>query len=97
MKIYILNGSAQSGKDSFAQNICTLVGNYGKIISTIDPIKKMCEIGGWDGKKTEEARRNLAKLKNFFTGWLDTSFNYTIDKIKEFKDFIEIHNTAQFL
>ena len=91
MKVYILNGSAQSGKDLFAQNVCTLLGNHGKTISTIDPIKKMCEYAGWDGKKTEETRRNLAKLKNFFTGWLDTSFKYSVNEVQKFENFIELY------
>ena len=91
MHIYILNGTAASGKDLFASNVCTLCGAHGKILSTIDPIKEAATIAGWNGEKDEESRRNLNRLKNFFTGWLDTSFNYIEREVRRFEDFIETY------
>ena len=74
MKIIILNGYPQSGKDSF----CCCCNNFAKIrvISTVTPIKILLEKLGWNGEKTPQVRKLLSDLKDFTTHTIDLSFNY---------------------
>lgn len=71
MNIYIINGSATSGKSTFCKQVCRLIYPYGEELSTVDLVKKLAQEAGWDGKKTPEARRGLSNLKDVLTVWLD--------------------------
>ena len=84
MKVIIINGTARAGKDTvveFAQELLKethIVTN----ISTIDPIKKAMEILGWDGKKDDEDRLIMAKLKQLAIESFDGPFKYIKDTVK---------------
>lgn len=75
MNIYIINGSATSGKSTFCKQVCRLIYPYGEELSTVDLVKKLAQEAGWDGKKTPEARRGLSNLKDVLTVWLDAPVN----------------------
>lgn len=76
MKIYIVNGKPCSGKSTFEEQVWLKNTSNVFITSTIDPIKDIARNAGWNGKKDEISRKKLSDLKDFFTDWLDTSFNY---------------------
>jgi len=68
MKIIIVNGSSGVGKDEFAnlfkKNYQYKCYNW----STIDKVKKISEHNfGWNGDKTDEARKFLSEIKRIWT------------------------------
>ncbi len=81
-KIYVINGSGETGKDT----VCNIAAKYYKVrnISSITPIVNIAKFAGWNGEKTDKARRLLARLKQVFTEYNDLSFNYCIHEANEF-------------
>ena len=81
-EIIVINGPAESGKDTFIE----LVNKYAKVInfSTIDKIKEIAKQRGWDGKKTEKDRKFLSDLKKLTTEYNDMAFKNTELAIKDF-------------
>ena len=82
MKIYVINGSGGTGKDT----VCDITAKYYKVrnISSITPIVEIAKFAGWNGEKTNEARRLLARLKEVFTEYNDLSLNYCVQQANEF-------------
>jgi hypothetical protein len=69
MKIVLINGTNGSGKDEFILSVQTLALKTGMLvncISSIDPVKDIYKILGWDGNKTEVHRKNLNLLKSMW-------------------------------
>lgn len=81
-QIYITNGMARCGKDTFAKfvNDITPTLKY----SSIDYIKIIAKLCGWDGKKTEKDRKFLSDLKELTTQYNDLAFNSIKEKVEEF-------------
>lgn len=83
-KVFVINGSAGVGKDTF----CNLVGKFTKvrIVSSVDPIKYLAKLTGWNGVKDEKSRKFLSDLKD-----LTTAFNdYPMECLKTcYKEFME--------
>lgn len=71
--IYIINGSAGVGKDTFV-NMCDI---YTKVLnySSIDKVKEIARMIGWDGSKDEVSRKLLSDLKILTTEYNDMPFN----------------------
>ena len=83
MKIIILNGAANRGKDQFAN---FFKKEYKKSVnwSTIDKVKKVSRRNfNWDGKKTDEARKFLSEIKRVWSEYNNGPFNDMIDKIEK--------------
>ena len=77
MKIAIVNGRGASGKTTFetmVQKIAAARGKKVKVTSTIDYVKEVAELLGWDGEKTPENRRFLSDLKDTLTRWRDVPY-----------------------
>ena len=80
-QVYIINGVGGSGKDTFVQlmkeaaeedpDVACEIGNY----SSVDKVKRIAKIIGWDGSKTEENRAFLSNLKMLTTDYNDMSMN----------------------
>lgn len=70
--IFIINGSAGVGKDTFIDmcNLYTEVLNY----SSIDKVKEIARMVGWDGRKDEKSRKFLSDLKVLTTEYNDMPF-----------------------
>ena len=79
----IINGSGGVGKDTFV-DFCRI---YAKVtnISSVDKIKEAAKILGWDGGKTEDARKFLSDLKILSTEYNNYPYQYVADSIKEFE------------
>ena len=95
MKIVIINGAAESGKDTFV-NLVRHVGiDKGKLvnlISTIDPIKDIYRKLGWDGEKTEKHREVLRYLKQL---WIENSegfgpLGWICQKVEKCKNHVDL-------
>ena len=72
MKIVIINGTGGAGKDTFVA-MCKDVLCAENIfnISTVDFVKEVATMCGWDGTKTPKNRKFLSDLKDLLTEWDD--------------------------
>jgi len=83
MKVIVINGTAQTGKDkfvSFFNEVATelRVKNY----SSIDRVKQIAEICfGWDTKKNDKSRRFLSEIKRIWTDFNDGPFEVIKNQI----------------
>lgn len=81
-QVFIINGSGGVGKDTFvslvSNNIATM--NF----SSVDKVKEIARIIGWDGGKTEKDRKFLSDLKLLCTDYNNMPFNSMHEKVLEF-------------
>lgn len=75
-KVYIVNGMARSGKDTFAKYLDKLLGRYKVLkVSSIDVVKCLAENVGWnENEKDEKSRKFLSDLKMLLTEYNDLPF-----------------------
>ena len=100
-QIVIINGTGGCGKDTFVQ----FCANYTKVLnfSSIDKVKEVARIIGWDGKKEEKDRKFLSDLKKLTTKYNDMAFNSTKDAVIDFLNsdsnlmFIHIREPEEIL
>ena len=82
-QIFILNGSAGVGKDTFADLLNQYIPT--KHISSITPVKQAAQVLGWDGNKTDTARSFLCELKKFVNSQGEYIWEYLDKQVEEFK------------
>ena len=92
MNVIIINGSAESGKDTFVElfrqiNLARKTCIYN--ISTIDKVKEIFKIMGWNGEKDEKSRKALSDLKKLFVDYNDGPFENTVERIDNQHDFVK--------
>ena len=82
--IIIINGYGGSGKDTFVE----LVSKYNRVcnFSSVDKVKEIAKIIGWNGKKDEKDRKFLSDLKKLTTDYNDMSFESIKSKVIEFNN-----------
>ena len=77
MVVFIINGKAGAGKDTFVDLVCkayedrVATPGYVGNISTVDRVKQAAIILGWNGKKDPLSRKFLADLKELSTNYND--------------------------
>ena len=81
-QIYVTNGMARSGKDSFAEILNKYIPTMK--YSSIDWVKEIAEECGWDGAKTERDRKFLSDLKMLISEYSNMPFKKVEEKINEF-------------
>ncbi len=81
-EIIIINGTGGSGKDTFVK----FVSKYAKVLnfSSIDKVKDIATIIGWDGSKTEKDRKFLSDLKKLTTEYNEMALNSILEKVQDF-------------
>ena len=85
MKLVIINGAPRSGKDTFAEICCQIIGDNCKNISTIDCVKEVAMFCGWDGvTKDGNTRKFLSNLKDILTEWNDLPYRRTLARLEDF-------------
>lgn len=92
IKIVIVNGTMRAGKTTFETMVKEIAASQGhsvKILSTIDYVKEIAKMIGWDGKKDKESRRFLSDLKDTLTRWKDLPYQ----EIKKEIEYQEINKT----
>lgn len=79
--VVIINGAGGVGKDT----ICRVLSNHFEIFvySSIRPIKQIAYEIGWEGEKTDKARKMLSDLKDICTEYNDLPFKYMSEKLEE--------------
>ncbi len=82
--IVVINGTGGCGKDTFIK----LISKYKKVynFSSIDKVKEIARIIGWDGTKDEKSRKFLSDLKNLTKEYNDMPYNCTKEAIENFKN-----------
>lgn len=83
-KIVIINGTGGSGKDTFVE-FCSKYTNVMNF-SSIDKVKEVARIIGWNGGKTDKDRKFLSDLKRLTTEYNDMAFNSIKAAVIEFKE-----------
>lgn len=84
-KVFITNGSAQNGKDSFAEFISKYISTYK--YSSIDLVKDMLEFAGIPKEpKTEEKRLLYSDTKDRLTKYDDIPFKDITSIVTDFKN-----------
>ena len=81
-QIYITNGMARCGKDTFAKFLNDIVPTLK--YSAIDKVKDIAKLCGWDGGKTEKDRKFLSDLKLLTTEYSNMAFESIKSKVNEF-------------
>lgn len=81
--IFVVNGMAKSGKDTFANILNEYIPTYK--YSSIDKIKEVAKLCGWDGySKTEKDRKFLSDLKMLTNEYSDLAYNDIKERANEF-------------
>ena len=83
-KIFITNGMARCGKDTFAEILNRYVPT--QKVSSIDQVKRIAKNCGWNGKKDEKSRKFLSDLKILLTDYNDLLFKSISDAVYQFKE-----------
>lgn len=84
-KIFVINGIATSGKDTFVELVSEFVPT--KNISSVDKIKEIARLIGWDGEsKTEKDRKFLSDLKLLTSKYCDMPFQYMKEQVENFNN-----------
>lgn len=91
-QVFIINGSGGCGKDTLVSLVADIA--YTMNFSSVDKIKEIARIIGWNGGKTEKDRKFLSDLKLLCTDYNDMPLSSMKDKYKE---FIDSHATFLFL
>jgi hypothetical protein len=82
-EIVVINGSGGVGKDTFVDQCKKYC--YVKNISSVDEIKEVARILGWDGvTKDEKTRKFLSDLKLLATEYSNSPFEYMKSEIDKF-------------
>lgn len=79
-KIVIINGQAQSGKDTFVRFYKKHSKKRVFNLSTITEVKEIAKLMGWNGQKDDKSRKFLSDLKKLWVEYNDGIF----EELKEF-------------
>jgi len=83
MKVIVINGGAETGKDKFVKIFRYTSGLRVKNFSSVDKVKNISEICfGWDGKKNEKSRKFLSEMKRIWTDFNDGPTNDILNRIE---------------
>jgi len=83
MKVVVINGGAEVGKDKFVSFFKKISKDFRiKNYSSIDRVKQISEICfGWDGKKDGKSRKLLSEMKRIWTDFNDGPFDIITNQI----------------
>ena len=81
-QVFIINGSGGCGKDTFVSLVADILPTTN--FSSVDKVKEIARIIGWNGGKTEKDRKFLSDLKLLCTDYNDMPLNSMKDKFEEF-------------
>ena len=91
VKIVVVNGMPMSGKSQFVEYCLRELGFYGEEISTVDFVKELAKLSGWDGVKRPRDRKFLSDLKDLLTEWNDVPYKKIVearDKLQDHLDYL---------
>lgn len=80
--IFIINGMAGAGKDTFVSFLNEIIPT--QHISIVDKAKETAKTMGWTGEKTEKDRRFLSDIKLATDRYDDRNYEYIKEQVKDF-------------
>lgn len=86
VNVVVINGFPRSGKDTFVNFCLEELGPFGYSVSTVDFVKELAKLCGWDGTKTPENRKFLSDLKDLLTEWGDVPWKKVEKVFCDIKD-----------
>ena len=81
-QIFITNGMARCGKDTFAKFLNEIIPTLK--YSSIDKVKDIAKLCGWNGGKSEKDRKFLSDLKLLTSDYSDMPFEAIKQKVNDF-------------
>ena len=80
--VVVINGAGGVGKDT----LCGFAAEEYRVrnVSSVDPIKKLARMAGWEGEKSDRARKMLSDLKRLFTEYNDLPLRYIQEQYAQF-------------
>lgn len=80
--VIVINGSGGVGKDT----LCDIAADRFSVwnISSIDPIKELAAITGWNGDKSDRSRKFLADLKQLTVTYNDYPLRWLMARYETF-------------
>ena len=87
LRVVIVNGKPGVGKTTF-ENLCKdIIGRaFVEQRSTVDKVKEIAAMGGWNGVKDLKSRELLSNLKDIFTKYNDMPFNDVCKSLQLWED-----------
>lgn len=88
--IFIINGPAGAGKDTFVQLVTYILNEYKNSFNTVvnfssvDKVKEIAKLIGWTGGKSERERKFLHELKKLSEEYYDLPFQSMKEKVSQF-------------
>lgn len=95
MSIFIVNGAPGSGKTTFEYFVDEAAYRYGYSVfidSTINFVKQIAAICGWNGDKTPKNRKFLSDLKDLLTSWDDVPVKKIKQNLENYKSELRLSN-----
>ena len=89
--VIVINGAGGVGKDT----LCEFAEKHFKVmnVSSITPIKEIAAMCGWQGEKTDKARKFLSDLKALSIEYNDFP---TLWAVKKYNEFMESDKEIMF-
>lgn len=91
INVVIVNGLPGCGKTTFEEMCGFILGPYYRRRSSVDKVKEIAQICGWNGEKTLGARAFLSDLKRLLTNFNDLPFKDIKRAIDEFQDELDYY------
>ena len=90
--VIVINGQGGVGKDT----LCAMAAKHHRVrnVSSITPIKEVAAMCGWEGEKTDKARKFLSDLKALTVAYNDYPTNWTVS---EYRAFLETDEEIMFV
>lgn len=84
MRVIVVNGAPTAGKSLF-ESYCAKHLRWCRVYSSIDFVKDLAKVCGWDGTKTPKNREFLSDLKDLLIRWDDVPFKEVTRAIELFR------------
>ena len=92
MKVVIINGTGGAGKDTFVAMCKDALGAESIFnISTVDFVKEVATMCGWDGTKTPKNRKFLSDLKDLLTEWNDVPLRKVVEEVEAYATYLVLN------
>jgi hypothetical protein len=105
--VVIVNGKPESGKTTFERECRDYLDKteyaFCHIKSSIDPIKEVYRKLGWNGEKTDTARKHLSELKKIWVDTCNGAVRHIVDYILKLNNddnhviFVDIREESEII
>ena len=91
IKVVIVNGLPGCGKTTFEDMCGYILGPYYRRRSSVDKVKEIAKMCGWNGEKDLKNRAFLSELKSLVTNFNDLPLKDIEWHLKEFQEELEYY------